>query len=99
SHPLAVPSPPALSPTRGRQSACSLRLQLQPARMQCRFGVALGPFTPTEYEVASGLIGDGVVEVRRHRRIVRITGVLAVDDGGHALHGFVDLSFAGDAVV
>src|SRR6185312_1962478 len=56
------------------------RLQLQPPRVQDRLGVAGGLGAALEDEVAGSLEGDGIVEIRRHRPVMRIARVLAVDD-------------------
>lgn len=67
--------------------------------MQNRFSVAIGLFPPFEHKVASRLKGDGLVEIRRHRTIERIAGVLPVHHRRHALHRFHHLLFACDAMM
>ena len=65
--------------------------------MQDRLGVAVGLGAALEDQVAGGLEGDRL-EVGRHWPVEGIAGVLAVHDGGHALHGLQHLRLGGDAV-
>ncbi len=66
--------------------------------MQHRLGVAVGLPGAFDHQFQGGLEGDVVVEVRCHRAVERVAGVLAVHHGGHALEAFLDL-LAGDHAV
>src|SRR5690554_7876888 len=80
-------------------SAGLFGLQFQTTTVQHGLGIAAGLFTTFEYQFAGSLESDTVIEVRRHRLVQGVTGVLTVHHGGHALQGFHHLLFSADAVV
>ena len=61
--------------------------------------VAVRLATTAKNQVGGGLKGDALLEIGSHVAIGGIAGVLAIDDGGHALEGFADLGLVGDAVM
>src|SRR5690606_27416314 len=65
---------------------------------QNRLGVAVGLLGPFKDEFQRRLEGNAVIEVRRHRAVGRVAGVLAVDHFSHALHAVDDLLLGDDAV-
>ena len=54
--------------------------------MQDRLGVAVGLGAAEEDQVAGRLEGERAVEIRRHRPVERVAGVLPVDHRRHPLH-------------
>src|SRR4051812_9135442 len=74
------------------------RFRLAPPRGQNVFRVAVRLFAALEDEVAGGLEGD-TVEIRRHRAVQRIAGVLLVDHHRHALERLHHLLFGDDAML
>ena len=66
--------------------------------MQQWLGVAAWLLQAFEDQICRGFVGGAGFEVAGHVFVERVTGVLAVYDGGHALKGGVDLRRVGDAV-
>jgi hypothetical protein len=66
--------------------------------VQDRLGVPGGLASALEDQFLGRLPGDGRVEVRGHGPIVRVIGVLTIDDVGHALQRGDDIVFRHDAV-
>src|SRR5690606_18437085 len=81
---------------RGLQAV--LGLVLATATVQHRLGVTVGLLGAFEDQLQRRLEGDVVVEVRRHRAVGGVAGVLAVHHHGHALHALDDLLLADHAV-
>ena len=52
-----------------------------------------------ENQVACGGKGNRCLKIAGHGQVSTIAGVLLIDHGGHALHGFHDLFFAANAVM
>lgn len=67
--------------------------------VQQRLGVAGGLLTPLDDQVGCRLESAGLRQVRGHRRIVGVVGVLLVDDLGHALQRLAYPYLADDAMV
>src|SRR5690554_494424 len=81
-----------------RFSAAEARLELATATVQDRLGVAVGLLGAFEDQFQRGLEGNAVIEVRCHRAVGRVTGVLPINHLGHALHA-LDHLFPGDDAV
>src|SRR5690554_1013465 len=96
--------PPALLPAALLLQGQPIRLQavfgleLATAAMQDRLGVAAWLCTSLQYQIQASLEADAVVKVWCHVAVQRITGVLAVNDLGHTLHGFDNLLLGNNAV-
>ncbi|MNY80521.1 hypothetical protein D3C86_2216030 [compost metagenome] len=59
--------------------------------MQNRFRITVRLLPAFQHKFDGGLKSDRSFKVGRHRQIGRISGILAIDHGGHALHGLNDL--------
>src|SRR5690606_10342558 len=67
-----------------REAASGRRLQPQPVGVEQRLGIAVRLVAAFEDQVAGGLEGDRRIVIDGHGAIVRIAGILLVDDAGHA---------------
>ena len=67
--------------------------------MENGLGVSVADAAAFEDEVECGLKSDAVVEIRGHRAIGWIAGILIVDDRRHSLEGFDDLIAGQEAVM
>ncbi|OMQ40209.1 hypothetical protein BKP54_28915 [Ensifer sp. 1H6] len=74
-------------------------LQLAATAMQDRFGITVRLLAALEHQLERCLEGNRAVKIAGHRCILCIIGVLAVDDGGHALHRLDHLRLGDDAVM
>lgn len=67
--------------------------------MQNRLGIAVWLFIAAENEIARRLERHRIIVIRRHRTIVRIAGVLFVDDFRHPLERLKHLLFRANAMM
>src|SRR5690606_10551453 len=80
-------------------SHSGLLFEAQTPGMQQRLSVAGRLLAALEHQITGGAEGMGLLEVRCHRAVGRIAGILPVDHLSHALQRLAHLSLADHAVV
>ena len=73
-------------------------LELPPAPMQDRLGVAAGLFGALQDQLLGSQERDAVVEVRSHRPVRGVSGILLVHQRSHPLQASPHILFGDDAM-